>query len=305
MPQAEVNGITIEYEVHGDGEPLLLIMGLNAQLITWPDGFVDELVQRGFRVIRYDNRDSGLSTHPDVSPPTRRQLLAAALFRRRIEDLPYTLADLTDDAAGLLDALGIASAHVVGASMGGMIAQGLAVRHPGRVRSLTSIMSNTGDGRKGRPSVRLLLRMSRIRRRMDDDPVGAGVDLWRLISGPHFDEAATRDMVERSLARSGDPDSASRQSAAIVTAPDRTEDLGGVRTPVLVVHGLLDRLVKPSGGVATARAVPHSQLLMFADMAHDLPRPRWGELAEAIRLTADRQVGSSAEPGDTSTSTRS
>jgi pimeloyl-ACP methyl ester carboxylesterase len=289
MAQVHANGITLEYESHGEGEPLLLVMGLSAQLVAWPDEFVEQLVQRGFRVIRFDNRDSGLSTHSDQPPPKTRKLLAALLFGRQI-DTPYTLADLTDDAAGLLDALGIASAHVVGVSMGGMIGQGLAIAHPGRVRSLTSIMSSTGDRRNGRSSMRLVARLLRIRRRLDDDPIGAGVELWRAISGPHFDEAETRDMVERAYARSSDPDGTSRQRAAIATAPDRTDPLGRVQVPVLVVHGLRDRLVKPSGGVATVDAVAQARLLMFPDMAHDLPRPRWAELANAIRANASRAV---------------
>ena len=290
MAQVRANGITIEYEEAGDGagEPLLLIMGLSAQLIAWPDGFVNELVQRGFRVVRYDNRDAGLSTHSDQPPPSRRQLLAAIVLKRPL-DPPYHLADLTDDAAGLMEALSIESAHVVGASMGGMIAQGLAITHPERVRSLTSIMSNTGDGKHGRPSRRLLAKLFWIQRRMGTtDPIGAGVEAWRLISGPHFDEAATRDMVVRAQARSNDPDAGSRQSAAIAAAPDRTEGLRRLRRPVLVVHGLLDRLVKPSGATATAEAIPGATLVMFPDMGHDLPAPRWSELADAIRINANR-----------------
>jgi pimeloyl-ACP methyl ester carboxylesterase len=290
MAQVQANGITIEYESVGEGEPLLLIMGLSAQLIAWPDGFVEHLVQRGFRVVRYDNRDSGLSTHSDQPPPSQRRVLAALLFKRDL-DPPYHLADMTSDAVGLLDALGIESAHVVGASMGGMIAQDLAITHPGRVRSLTSIMSNTGDRKHGGPSRRLLARLFWLRRRMEaTDPIGTGVEAWRLISGPHFDEAEVREMVERAYARSNDPDAGRRQTAAIASAPDRSEALGRVRTPVLVIHGLLDRLVKPTGGVATAESAPGARLLMFPDMAHDLPQPRWAEMADAIRANASRSA---------------
>lgn len=172
--------------------------------------------------------------------------------------------------------------------MGGMIAQGLAIAHPDKVRSLTSIMSTTGDRRHGRMSTRLLLKWLKLRRRYDEDPIGTGVELWRLISGPHFDEAATRDMVERSYHRSHDPDATTRQTTAILASPPRTEALGRLRIPVLVIHGLLDRLVKPSGGTATARAVPSARLLVFPDMGHDLPRPRWGEMVDAIRANASR-----------------
>jgi pimeloyl-ACP methyl ester carboxylesterase len=287
MARIGVNGIELEYEVRGEGEPLLLIMGLSGQLITWPEGFVDQLVQRGFQVIRFDNRDSGLSTHFDTPPPTIRQLLAGVLLNRPIP-AAYALADLAGDAAGLLDALGLDSAHVVGASMGGMVAQELAVRHPHRVRSLTSIMSNTGDRRHGRISLTLVPVWIRLRRKVRRDPIDAGIELWRRIGGPAFDQAEARDLVERSYARSHDPDSVGRQSAAILACPDRTPSLRHVKVPTLVVHGLADKLVLPSGGAATARAIPGSRLLMFPDMAHDLPRNRWPELADAIRATASR-----------------
>jgi pimeloyl-ACP methyl ester carboxylesterase len=287
MAKVQANGIDLEYDIRGEGDPLLMVMGLGSQLTTWPEGFVDLLVQRGFQVIRYDNRDCGLSTHLDEPPPKTRKLLAA-LFLKRPLATSYDLGDLTDDAAALLDELGIDSAHVVGASMGGMVAQGLAINHPDRVRSLTSIMSNTGDRRHGQMSLRLLGRWMRLRRRAKRDPVGTGVEMWQLISGPHFDRQEALDQVRQSYERSFDPDATSRQLAAVLTSPPRTEGLQRLAMPVLVIHGLADRLIKPSGGTATARAVPSARLLMFGDMGHDLPRSRWGEIADAIRANASR-----------------
>jgi pimeloyl-ACP methyl ester carboxylesterase len=296
MPQVEANGITIEYQRHGEGEPLLLVMGLSGQLTTWPDGFVEHLVRRGFQVIRFDNRDTGLSTHHhDVPPPSIGRLLAGLLLRRPVVTA-YTLDDLADDAAGLLDALGIGSAHVAGVSMGGMIAQALAIAHPQRVRSLTSIMSHTGDRRYGRMRPAVLRPWIKQRRRAVEDPIGAGVEMWRLVSGPHFDEAEAREVVEQAFARSHDPAGIRRQTAAILTCPPRTRALRRVRVPTLVVHGIVDPLVPLAGGVATTRAVRGSRLLAFPDMGHDLPRTRWAEIADAIRANASRAVRADAQP---------
>jgi pimeloyl-ACP methyl ester carboxylesterase len=291
MTAAPVNGITIEYDEHGDagGEPLLLVMGLGAQLIDWPQGFVDLLVERGFRVIRYDNRDIGLSTKIDAPAPTVRQIVLARVSPRFAHPA-YVLKDMADDAVALLDHLGIGSAHVVGASMGGMIAQTIAIEHPAKVRSLTSIMSNTGDRRHGKVTLKLMRRMPRLLAKSRKDPVGGGLIVGRLISGPHFDEAEARKLIEADLARDGDPSGTARQTIAIAGSPDRTEALGNVTVPTLVVHGLVDPLVKPSGGVTTARSIPGSKLLMFPDMGHDLPQHRWTEVAEAIAANAREAV---------------
>jgi pimeloyl-ACP methyl ester carboxylesterase len=293
MPAASANRITIEYDVHGDGEPLLLVMGLGGQLVAWPLDFVERVVDRGFKVIRFDNRDVGLSTKISAPPPTRRQILAATVSPGRARSA-YRLADMAADTAGLLDHLGIAGTHVVGASMGGMIAQTLAINHPERVASLTSIMSNTGDRRHGRIHPSLLRRLPRFMTGNPDDAIANGIEVFRLISGPHFDAAAARALVEEELRRSYDADGAARQTMAIAASPDRTWDLGRVTVPTLVIHGLLDRLVLPSGGITTARAVPGSRLLMYPDMAHDLPRPRWGEIIDEIVANTRR-----ANPGDT------
>ena len=281
MTAAQANGITIEYDVHGDGEPMLLVMGLGSQLIAWPIEFVERLVDQGFKVIRFDNRDVGLSTKMSTPPPTRRQVFTA-MFNRRFAHSAYDLGDMADDAAGLLDHLGIERAHVVGVSMGGMIGQTLAIRHSRRVASLTSIMSNTGDRRRGRIHPALLRRLPSLMSRSPDDAISNGIEVFRLISGPHFDATAMRALTEEAFLRSYDADGLARQAMAVAASPDRTWDLRQVSAPTLVIHGLVDRLVLPSGGIATAMAIPGSRLVMYPDMGHDLPRPRWDEVIGEI-----------------------
>jgi pimeloyl-ACP methyl ester carboxylesterase len=289
MTAASVNGITIEYDIHGDddGDPLLLVMGLGGQLVAWPIEFVDLLVARGFRVIRFDNRDIGLSTQMPEPPPTRRQLVQATLSRRFARS-SYVIGDMADDAAALLDHLDIAKAHVVGISMGGMICQALTIRHPAKVASLTSIMSNTGDRKHGKVKRTLLRKLPRLLVRTRENAVDSGVEMFRLISGPHFDPVVSRQLGEEAFARSFRPEGVARQTMAIAASPDRTWDLRRVRVPTLVVHGLLDPLVSPSGGIATARAIPGAKLVMYPDMGHDLPRPRWGDIIEEITDNARR-----------------
>jgi len=287
MAAIEANGITIEYLEEGDGDPLLLVMGLAGQLIDWPQGFVDELIARDFRVIRFDNRDAGLSTEFTAEPPSIMRIARALVLRRKLT-AEYDLSDMAADAAGLLDGLGVESAHVVGMSMGGMIAQTLAIEHPRQVRSLTSVMSNTGDRRHGNPAPSLIGKTLRRPTPTRDTALDVGVELFQEISGPTFDAAETRAEVRAAIERSYRPDGTARQSAAILASPDRTPGLERLGVPTLVVHGLVDPLVRPSGGIATAEAVPGSRLLMFNDMGHDLPHTRWSEMADAIRHNADR-----------------
>jgi pimeloyl-ACP methyl ester carboxylesterase len=287
MTAAGVNGITIEYEIHGEGEPLILVMGLGNQLIAWPLDFVNRIAERGFQVIRFDNRDVGLSSEIDAEPATRRKLAAAVVARKRAK-APYRIADMADDTAGLLGALGIARAHVVGASMGGMIAQSLAIRHPATVGSLVSIMSNAGDRRHGRPKPALLAKVARLQAHEPGEVADVGAQTFRLISGPHYDEADIRTLADQAVARHFDEAGTARQLMAILASPDRTPELARLDVPTLVIHGLLDPLVRPSGGVATAKAIPGSRLLMFPDMGHDLPRVRWDEIIDAIVANARR-----------------
>lgn len=282
------SGITLEYERRGAGDPLLLVMGLAGQLIDWPEEFVDELVESGFEVVMFDNRDVGLSSKTDWPPPSRRRSILSMLMRRPIKGVGYTMDDMADDAAGLIDALGFESMDVVGLSMGGMISQALAIRHPHKVRSLCSVMSNTGDRKNGSISLKLVRLVGIPKPPNRSTAVDEGVKLWRHISGDHFDEIDARARMAAAIERSWTPDGVMRQTAAIGGSADRTAGLQGVTAPTLVVHGLKDLLVLPSGGTATAAAVPGSRLLMFPDMGHNLPAARTPEIVAAIRSNAKR-----------------
>ena len=287
VAQVEANGITIEYEQYGTGgDPLLLVMGLGGQLTDWPEGFITALVGAGFHVTVFDNRDIGLSTEFDWTPTSPVKAVLKTLTGRKPK-AGYTIVDMAADAAGLLEALDIESAHVVGMSMGGMIAQQLTIDFPGRVRSLTSIMSNPGDGKSGRIAGKVMWKMARLPDPTLENAADRSVTSFELWSGPHFDPVAHRDRSQASVERSFRPTGTARQTVAIMASPDRTPGLGGVTVPTLVVHGLVDKLVKPSGGVATAAAVENSTLLMFPDMGHDLPEPRWDGITRAVRRTAD------------------
>jgi pimeloyl-ACP methyl ester carboxylesterase len=281
MAVVESNGITIEYHDQGEGEPLLLVMGLGGQLIDWPQGLVAEFVSRGFRVISFDNRDAGLSTEFSSTPPTRPQLAKAVLLRRPLQS-EYSLRDMAHDGVGLLDALGIERAHVVGMSMGGMIAQQMAIDFPSRVLSLTSIMSTTGNPRVGRPTWSLVRKMLRREEITRENAIEMSIQSFRDVCGPTFDADEFRELAQRSIDRSFRPVGTSRQLAAIISSPDRTEALRTVRMPALVIHGMLDPLIRPTGGIATARAIPGARLVMFNDMGHDLPRTRWKEIADEV-----------------------
>lgn len=278
-------GITLCYEEFGSPEdpPMLLIMGLATQMIGWPDDFCRQLAEQGFRVIRYDNRDSGRSTHLTTRPPTPGQII-----RRRIPPHNYTLSDMAHDAVGLLEALGIESAHIVGVSMGGMIAQTVAVEHPGVVRSLISIMSNTGNRWRGQPALgiyRYLLRQA------PDDRAGFIEHIGRIYQaigsrGLPQDEDIIRDIAARSYDRAHDPTAPGRQLGAIIASGDRTHQLRQITAPTLVIHGTSDRMVRKSGGKATARAIRGARLEHIEGMGHDLPRAAWPRLIELIATHA-------------------
>ncbi len=281
MPQASVNGIQIEYATEGDpSDPaLLLVMGLGAQLITWPDEFVDGLRRRGFFVIRYDNRDCGLSTKFEGTPD-----IAALFTGTDLSSAPYRIEDMADDAAALLTALQIPTAHVVGASMGGMITQAAVINHPARFRSATSIMSTTGDRAVGAPTGDALTALLRPVATNREEAITASVEGSRVIGSPAYpvDDAVLRDRAAAAYDRSYCPEGTVRQLGAILGSPDRTEGLRGVRMPFLVVHGEADPLVTLSGGEATAAAVPDAKLLTYPGMGHDLPEVLWGDITDAI-----------------------
>jgi pimeloyl-ACP methyl ester carboxylesterase len=275
-------GITLEYEVHGEGDPLLLVMGLGGQLVAWPATFIAGLVDRGFQVITFDNRDIGLSTKIDAAPPTKTQTAMFSISRRFAKST-YLLSDMAKDSVGLLDALDIERAHVVGMSMGGMIAQTMAIEHPSRVKSLTSIMSTTGNPRVGRPKTSVLLRAGKLTRGSKETFADRQVALFRLFSGSLYDELEIREVAQLSSERDFTPDGTSRQMAAIMASPDRTPQLKKLNVPTLVVHGLEDGLVQPSGGYATTKAIPGARLLAFPDMGHNLPQARIPEILDEIK----------------------
>ena len=280
-------GITLEYEVHGEGDPLLLVMGLGGQLVAWPSSFIAGLVDRGFKVITFDNRDIGLSTKIDAAPPTKMQSAMVSISRRFAKST-YLLSDMAKDAVGLLDALNIERAHVVGMSMGGMIAQTMAIEHPSRVRSLTSIMSTTGNPRVGRPKTSVLLRASKLTGGSKETFADRQAALFKLFSGSLYDELEIREVAQLSLERDFTPDGTARQMAAIMASPDRTPQLKKLNVPTLVVHGLEDGLVQPSGGYATTKAIPGARLLAFPDMGHNLPQARIPEILDEIKRNTQR-----------------
>ena len=294
MPTARSNGIELAYETLGDPRDpaLLLIMGLGAQLIDWPDEFCELLAGRGFRVIRFDNRDAGRSTilHDRGAPD---------LFALRGGDrsqAPYLLADMAADTAGLLDALGVARAHVVGASLGGMIAQQLTADHPQRVASLCSIMSMTGDFSVGRPTPQAAAILTRPPAGTREEAIANAIAGSRIIGSPGF-PAAEEELLRRASAkydRAYHPLGTLRQYAAILASPDRTPALREVTVPALVVHGEADPLIDISGGRATAAAIPGAELLTFPGMGHDLPRELWPQLTGAIAANARRAAGEGA-----------
>jgi pimeloyl-ACP methyl ester carboxylesterase len=281
--RVSVGELELAYETfgHAGDPPLLLIMGLATQMLGWDERFCMQLASHGFHVIRFDNRDIGLSTHlDDAGVPNVMALLRGD---RNVPAPPYTLVDMADDTAALLDALGLRSAHVVGSSMGGMIAQQLAISHPDRVRSLTSIMSTPSrEVGRARPSALAALFLPPP---IDQDTaVERALKVYRVIGSPGYplDEGRLADIARRAYARGHDPAGVARQFAAIVVSPDRRPGLRGLKAPTLVIHGKDDPLVEVDGGLATARAVRGARLNVFPGMGHNLPEPLWPQFVESI-----------------------
>lgn len=286
MPRARANGIELEYESFGRAgdPPLLLVMGLGAQMILWHDEFCGALAERGFHVTRFDNRDVGRSTWLDAAGmPDVLGALTAAGAGQPI-DAPYRLSDMAADAAALLDTLGAGSAHVVGASMGGMIAQTIAIEHPARVRTLTSIMSTTGHPGlpPARPEAMALLMTPMPAERAAQ--IERSVEAARVIGSPAYpsDPAELRALAERAYDRGINPPGFARQLVAILASGSRRAALAGVRVPTLVIHGDADPLVPVEAGRDTAAAVPGARLLELPGMGHDLPRALWPAVVDAI-----------------------
>lgn len=288
MPQTTANGITLEYETHGDpaNPAMLLIMGLGAQLTLWPIELVEALVARGYFVIRHDNRDIGLSTKfTDKGVPDIPKVVMALMTGKKPE-VPYTLSDMASDAMAVLNAAGVVKAHIVGASMGGMIAQLVAVQHPDRVLTLTSIMSTTGNPLlpPARPEAMAAL-TAPIAPDADLETILArGATVSRAIGSPGYpaDPARLRANVQRDYERSFHPTGAMRQMAAIVADGDRRARLKNVTTPTLVIHGVDDPLVPVEGGRDTAAAIPGATILEVPGMGHDLPLALVETIADAI-----------------------
>jgi len=296
MPNIAANGINIEYDEFGDrnAPPLLLIMGLGAQMILWRDAFCQSLADRGHRVVRFDNRDVGKTTWFDhLGVPDVLSAVSAALMRQPMTDAPYYLRDMAADAAGLLDSLGIESANVVGASMGGMIAQTLAIEYPGKVRSLTSIMSSTGNPDLPQPKPEAMSVLLSPQPDTREAAIERGVMVFRTIGSPGFpfDEDEVRQLATLTWERGHNPAGVMRQLVAILTSGNRKEALANVKAPSLVIHGKEDPLVPVEGGIDTATAIGHAQLELIDGMGHDMPRPIWPRLIDAIHQVATRANG--------------
>ncbi len=291
MTQITGNGIKIEYETHGDPAhpPMLLIMGLGAQLTLWPIELVDALMARGYYVIRFDNRDIGLSQHFDeAGRPNMLRVMAARLFGVRPR-IAYQLSDMAADAVGLLDALKIDRAHIVGASMGGMIAQHVAASYPTRTLSLTSIMSTTGNRAVPRATPEAMAVLTD-RPLTADMPVviGFGIKAARAIGSPAYPvpETHLRENIERDFRRSFHPVGALRQMAAIMADGDRRELLHKITAPTMVIHGLADPLVPVEGGKDTAASIKGAKLHLIPGMGHNLPLELVDEVAGKIAEVA-------------------
>ena len=280
--------IDIAYERFGEPErpPVLLLMGLGTQMLGWPDGFCAALAARGLHVIRFDNRDIGLSSHLTDAPAPDVQ---AALLGDT-SSASYQLSDMAADTMSLLDALGLQSAHLVGASMGGMIAQTAAIEHPLRVRSLTSIMSTTGDRSVGQATPRALSALLSPPAATRAEAIERTVSIVRVIGSPGFalDEADLRRRTALAHDRAHDPAGVARQLVAVAASGDRTAALRSLSVPALVLHGADDPLVNVSGGRATAQAIPGAKLVVLDGMGHDLPRALWGEITGAIGELVER-----------------
>jgi pimeloyl-ACP methyl ester carboxylesterase len=289
----EANGVTLFYERSGpvDGEVILLIAGANAQLTMWPDALVAELVARGYQVIRFDNRDMGRSTHLNALGPPDWEAIFAALGTGESPAVPYTVTDLASDAVGLLDALGIEQAHIVGASMGGHVAQRIAIHHPERTRSLTSIASDTGNPAMPGPTDAVLALPP-------PPPAGNPIEtiierellVRQALASPAYptDEAQLRAEIARDIARSYDPAGFERQAAAILAEGDRREALRQLTVPTVVVHGDADPLVPVANGYDTAATIPGADLRIIPGLGHDFPAPLIATFTDAITSAAAR-----------------
>ena len=293
---AKTNGVELCYDIFGDAnaEPMVLIMGLGAQMIFWDDDFCKELAGRGFRVVRFDNRDIGLSTKMSGGKP----LTAIDFLKLRIFKIPpqasYRLWDMANDVIGLMDLLGIKKAHIVGLSMGGAIAQEIAMNHPNRVLSLTSIMATSGNPKLPNPTKEAMAMLVAPAPKTKDEYFARFAANWKILRGASFpaDEAKDHARAERTYARGLNPAGVGRQLRAIMASGDRTSRLRGVKARTLVIHGTIDPLVPPEHGKAVAGTIPGAKLLLIEGMGHALPMPMWpiviGAIADHAHQAAKR-----------------
>jgi pimeloyl-ACP methyl ester carboxylesterase len=285
--RARVGPVELVYETIGDpaDPPLLLVMGLGMQLIHWDRGLCELLAERGFHVIRFDNRDAGLSTKIGAPVPNVIRLMAGLPAR-----VPYLLDDMADDSLGLLDELGIERAHVAGVSMGAMIGQTMAIRQPERVLSLASMLSTTGDRRVGTPKLRVWSLMMRRAPQERDAYIRYFTRVFRMIGSPAYpvDEARMRERAAATYDRCHYPAGTARQLGAIMASGSRTAALRRLEVPTVVIHGESDPLVPLRAGRATARAIPNARLLAIPGMGHDLPEPLWPTFVDAIVTNTER-----------------
>lgn len=285
MARAHLDGTGIElcYESFGDRSrpTVLLVMGLGTQMLGWDPEFCEMIVERGFHVVRYDNRDVGLSTH--LTQPIDVLAVFDAVYGGRAVEVPYLLSDMAADAAGLLDQLGVARAHVVGVSMGGMIVQTMAIEHRHRVLSMTSIMSTTGDADVGQPTPEAMQAVLAPPSQSREEAQARTIEHAHIWGSPGlFEPERLRRLAGEQWDRDHDPEGGARQVAAIMASGSRTEALRSLDVPTLVIHGTADRLVQPTGGERTAAVIPDAKLLLVDGMGHDLPRALWPRLVGAI-----------------------
>ena len=295
MPKAKANNIEIEYDTFGDSssKPLLLVMGLGVQMIGWREEFCERLVDKGFYVIRYDNRDVGLSTKIEEGGTfDNKDIIKAINLRMKGEEVqaPYKIEDMADDAIGLLDALNVDKAHICGASMGGMIVQEIAIKYPSRVLSLTSIMSTTGRDDLPQPKPEALKILMTPVPEERDAYIEYSVNMWRVLNGSGFpyDEAEIREMAAKGYDRSFYPQGVNKQLVGIFASESRETRLASVKVPALVIHGGDDPLVPLEGGKDTAESIPGAELLIIEGMGHELPPEAWPQIIDAISANADK-----------------
>ncbi len=276
MPQVRANGLNLEYEIFGDAkaEPLVLIMGLGAQMILWPDDFCHRLADAGYHVFRYDNRDVGLSTKYEEGGKPRLMRAGIAHTLGMKVTAPYTLHEMAQDALGFLDALKIRNAHIVGASMGGMIAQILSAKHPKRVKTLTLIMSSTNNPRLPGPSLKIRMRLVKRPEHIDRESIiNHSMQTWRLIGSPDYpaDDKSLRTKIERSYDRCAYPRGIARQTMAIMATGSLVPLLKSVAAPTRIIHGADDPLVPIAHAHDIAKHISGSELITIPGMGHDLP----------------------------------